>query len=135
MRREVKDYVKRCKSCLVNKILTPKHKPPEPRYNYDDYASELKGRLQTVHQQAHRNLTESKRKSKEHYDKTARQTELQVGDKVLLFDETVRRGISRKLNAQWIGPYAITEMDRVNANIDRGRNSVKVHIDRLKPFH
>ena len=27
--------------------------PPESRYNYDDYASELKGRLQTVHQQAH----------------------------------------------------------------------------------
>jgi len=32
--------------------------PPEPQYNYeyDDYACELRSRLQTVHQQAHKNL-------------------------------------------------------------------------------
>jgi len=53
-------------------------KPSERRYNYDDYASELKGRLQTVHQQVHRNLIESKGKSKEHYNKTAGRTKLQV---------------------------------------------------------
>jgi len=110
-------------------------KPPEPRYNYDDYGSELKGRLQTVHQQAHRSLIESKGKSKEHYDKTAGQTKLQVGDKVLLFDETVRRSRSCKLSVQWIGPYTITDMDKVNATIARGRKSVKVHINRLKPFY
>jgi len=63
-------------------------KPPELQYNYDDYASELKGRLQTVHQRAHKNLVESKDKSKEHYHKTAGPTKLQAGDKVLLFDET-----------------------------------------------
>ena len=110
-------------------------KPPEPRYNYDDYASELKGRLQTVHQQAHRNLIESKGKSKEHYDNTVGQTKLQVGNKVLLFDETVRRGRSRKLNAQWLGPYTITEMDKVNATIYKGSKSIEVHINRLKPFY
>ena len=107
----------------------------EPRYNYDDYASELKGRLQTVHQQAHKNLIESKGKSKEHYDKAAGQTKLQVGNKVLLFDETVHRGRSRKLSAQWLGPYTITEMDKVNATLAKGRKSIKVHINRLKPFY
>jgi hypothetical protein len=76
-------------------------KPPEPRYNYDNYVSELKERLQTGHQQAHRNLTECKEKSKEHYDKTAGRIKLQVGDKVLLFDETVRRGRSRKCAMAW----------------------------------
>ena len=110
-------------------------KPPEPKHNYDDYASELKGRLQTVHQEAHRNLIDSKGKSKGRYDKTAGQNKLQVGDKVLLFDETARRGRSRKLSAQWIGPYTITDMDKVNATIARERKSVKVHINRLKPFH
>jgi len=109
-------------------------KPPEPRYNYDDYVLELKGRLQTVHQQAHKNLIESKGKSKEHYDKTAGQSKLQVGNKVLLFDETVRRSTSRKLSAQWLGRYTITEMDKVNATIAKGRKSIKVHINRLKPF-
>jgi transposase InsO family protein len=110
-------------------------RPPEPSYNYDDYVSELKGRLQTAHQQAHGKLIESKAKSKEHYDKTAGRVKLKVGDKVLLFDETVRRGRSRKLSAQWLGPYTITEMDKVNATITRGRKSVKVHTNRLKLFH
>jgi transposase InsO family protein len=110
-------------------------KPPEPQYNYDDYVAGLKSRLQTVHQQAHKNLIASKGKSKEYYDKTSREMNLQVGDKVLLFDETVRRGRSRKLNAQWIGPYTITEIDKVNATITKGRKASKVHVNRLKPFY
>ena len=108
-------------------------RPRELQYNYDDYASELKGRLQTVHQHAHKNLVESK--SKEHYDKTAGPTKLQAGDKVLLFDETVRRGRSRKLTAHWVGPYTITNIDKVNATIAKGRKLTKVHINRLKPFY
>jgi len=60
---------------------------------------------------------------------------LQVGDKVLLFDETVRCGRSRKLSIQWVGPYTITEIDKVNATITRGRKSTKVHVNCLKPFY
>jgi hypothetical protein len=59
---------------------------------------------------------------------------LQVGDTVLLFEETVRRGRSRKLSAQWIGPYII-ELDKVNATIARGRKLTKVQVNRLKPFY
>jgi hypothetical protein len=110
-------------------------KPPEPQYNYENYVSELRSRLQTVHHHAHRNLIASKSKSKEHYDKTSGEVKLQVGDKVLLFDETVRRGRSRKLSAQWIGPYTLTEIDKVNATISRGRKISKVHVNRLKPFY
>jgi hypothetical protein len=40
-------------------------------------------------------------------------------DKVLLFDETVRRGRTGKLSAQLIGPYTITEIDKVNATITK----------------
>jgi hypothetical protein len=109
-------------------------KPPEPQYNYDDYVSELKSRLQTVHHHAHRKLIASKEKSKEHYDKTSGEMNLQVGDKVLLFNETVRRGRSRKLSAQWIGPYTITEIDKANATTTTGRKVTKVHVNRLKPF-
>jgi hypothetical protein len=76
----------------------------------------------------------SKGKSKEHYDKTSGKMNLQVGDKVLL-DETVRRGRSRKLGVQWIGSYTITEIDKVNATITRGRKSTKVHVNRLKLFY
>jgi hypothetical protein len=37
-------------------------KPPEPHYNYDDYVSELRSRLQTVHHHAQKNLIVSKSK-------------------------------------------------------------------------
>ena len=106
-------------------------KLPEPQYNYDDYVSELRSRLQTVRHHAHKNLIASK----ECYDKTSGEMKLQVGDKVLLFDETVCRDRSRKLSAQWIGPYTITEIDKVNAPITRGRKVTKVHINHLKPFY
>jgi len=108
-------------------------KPPERQYNYDDYVSELRSQLQTVRHHTHKNLIASK--SKENYDKTSGEMKLQIGDKVLLFDETVRRGRSRKLSAQRIGPYSITEIDKVNATITRGRNVTKVHVNCLKPFY
>ena len=54
---------------------------------------------------------------------------------MLLFDETVRRGRSRKLSAQWIGPCIVTEVDKVNVTIAKGRKLVKVHINRLRPFY
>ena len=110
-------------------------KPPEPQYNYDDYASELRDRLQTFHQQAHKKLIESTGRNKDHYDETAGQTNLQVGDKVLLFDETVRRVSWRKLIAQWVGPYSITEINKVNGTTARGRRSTKVNTNRLKPLY
>jgi len=103
------------------------NKPTEIQYNYDEYASELKGRLQTVHQHAH--------KSQEHYDKTAGSTKLQAGDRVLLVDETVRRGRSRKLSAQSVGPFTIIYIDKVNATIATGHKSTKININRLKLFY
>jgi hypothetical protein len=60
---------------------------------------------------------------------------LQVGDKDLLFDEAVRHGRSHKLSVQWIGPYTITEIDKVNATVTRGCKVTKVHVNRLKPFY
>jgi len=95
----------------------------------------LKSRLQTVHYQARQKLLASKEKSKDYYDRTTGKMKLRVGDKVLLYDETVRRGRSRKLGAKWIGPYVITELDKVNATIARGRKATKVHLNRLKPFY
>ena len=51
-------------------------KPPEPQYNYDDYVSELRSLLQTVHHHAHKNLIASKSKSKENYDMTSGEMKL-----------------------------------------------------------
>jgi len=60
---------------------------------------------------------------------------VRVVDKVLLFDESVRRGRSKKLGAKWIGPYVFLTVEGVNATITRGKEAVKVHTNRLKPFY
>jgi hypothetical protein len=110
------------------------HETPSPQYNYDDYVLELKSRPQTEHEVAKEKLLKTKQKSKEYYDRRAEKVELNIGDRVLLFDETVRRGRSRKLSSQWIGPYEVLGIDKVNVLIKRGRKVQKVHINRLKPF-
>ena len=92
---------------------------PTPRYNYDDDVSELRRRLQSAHAVARESLLHSKVRSKVDFDKKAVPITLQVGDKVLLFDESVRRGRSRKLIAQWVGPYVVLRVDGVNATIKR----------------
>jgi hypothetical protein len=94
----------------------------------------LRGRLQSAHEIATENLLKSKARSKVDYDKKAVYIAPQVGDKVLLYDESVRRGWSRKLSAQWVGPYAVLAVDGVNVTIKRGRNAVKVHVNRIKAF-
>jgi hypothetical protein len=107
---------------------------PNPQYSYDSYVLELKSRLQTAHEVAREKLLSNKQKSKEYYDDKSREFKLSVGDKVLLYDETVRRGRSKKLSSQWIGPYEVLGLDRVNATIKRGRKVQKVHVNMLKLF-
>jgi hypothetical protein len=77
----------------------------------------------------------SKRKSKECYDEKAEALKLRVGNRVLLFEETVRRGRSRNLSAPWIGLYTITDVDKVNATIAKGGKLTRVHVNRLRPFY
>jgi hypothetical protein len=94
--------------------------------------SELRGRLQTAHAIAREYLLQSKSKSKVDYKKAVHIAP-QVGDKVL-FDESVQRGRSRKVSVQWVGSYIVLAADSVNATIKKGRGTIKVHINRLKPF-
>jgi len=108
---------------------------PSPQYNYDDYVSELKGRLQTSYNVAKKNLIASMVQSKDYYDKGTEVMKIEVGDKVLLYDKTVQRGRSQKLSSQWIGPYKVVEVNKVNATIKKGHKLIKVHVNRLKPCY
>jgi hypothetical protein len=57
---------------------------------------------------------------------------MRVGDRVLLFDGTMRRDRSRKLRARWREPYTITEVDKVNAKVLK---LTRVYVNRLRPFY
>jgi len=70
---------------------------------------ELKERIRATHPIAKENVREEKRKSKEYYGKKTTETTFKISDRVLIFDETLRCGRSKKLEAQWKGPYTILE--------------------------
>jgi hypothetical protein len=107
---------------------------PSAQYNYEDYLAELKGRMQSGHEVARQKLVTKKEKV-EYYDKGSKPTDIQVGQKILLYDETVRRGRSKKLSPQYIGPYEVDTVEGVNITIKRGRTTQKVHVNRVKPFY
>lgn len=99
-------------------------KPPKPMYNYDDYAQELKERLRATNRIARENIKDEKIKSKKNYDKKTKEIKFQIGDKVLIFDKTLRRKRSKKLESLWTGPYVITEKHSdVNYTVKRGRKT------------
>ena len=77
----------------------------------------MKSRLQSSHEVAREKLLSSKDKSKVYYDKNSETPDVQVGQKVLIFDETVRRGRSRKLSPQYVGPHDVLAVERVKVVI------------------
>ena len=91
--------------------------------------------MQSAHEIARQKLLISKEKSKEYYDKVYEKCEIQVGQKILLFDETVRRRRSKKLSLQYIGPYEVLAVDGVNVTSRKGRTTQKVHVNRVRPFY
>jgi len=96
--------------------------------------AELRGRLQSAHEVARQKLILSKEKSKEHYDKNSETFEIQTEQKLLLFDETVRRGRPKKLNPQYVSQYVVLALDGVNVTIKKGRTIQKVACESSKTF-
>jgi len=110
-------------------------KPPKPTYNYDDYAQELRERIRATTQLARERVKEEKAKAKQQYDKRTGEVNYKIGEKVLVYDETLRRGRSKKLEALWTGPYTIIEKNsEVNYTVKKGRKTSRMHVNRLKPF-
>jgi hypothetical protein len=80
-------------------------------------------------------LKAKKEKSKEYYDRNINVPLFAVGERVLLHDEKVRRGMSAKLCPPYIGTYEIVSVDDVIVTLKLPRNkTLKVHANRLKPF-
>ena len=120
----------------IPSLPTSIQQPVKTNYTYDDFVANLKQKLQYSNQLARENLFQSKISSKENYDKRNLVRNFNVGDKVLLFDESVRRGRSKKLSSLWIGPYTIIKkLSDVNYSIQKGKHKQTIHANRLKHFY
>lgn len=116
-------------------LPTALKREPQPLYSYDDYGLELRERLRAAWTAARGHLRVSKEKAKVKYDQGTKERVFQVGDHVLLRDETVDKGKSAKLTPKWIGPYEVKGVPTAsNCIIKKGRKEVNVHVNRLKTF-
>lgn len=110
-------------------------KLPEHEYSYDNYAKEITFRIQSSNQVATETLMNSKITSKNYHDKSTKRTAFNVGDYVLLKNETISKGRSKKLVKPWLGPFKIISKDSaLNYTLLCGKRHVKVRVDRIKPF-
>lgn len=102
---------------------------PSVVYNYDDYAVEIKQKLQESHRIVRDTIISSKEKSKEKYDINNCQLEVNVGDKVWIKNHN-QKG---KLGSKWLGPFPVTSLhENENISIQRGRREVRLHKNEIK---
>lgn len=83
----------------------------DPIYNFDDYAVNLKYKLQLSHKMAKELLTKLKLRNKINFDKNTHYIKFKINDKVLAL------GNNHKLHKVYEGPFTIIELTRFNAKI------------------
>lgn len=119
-----------------SKLPTSITKPPQINYSYDDLISDIQQKFQYIWQDARERTVAAKERSKDYYDQSANPREFTINDRVLLYNESVRRGRSKKLEQQWVGPYTVLEkISPVNYIIKMGNKRYTVHANRLKHFY
>lgn len=87
----------------------------EPVYDLDNYANELKHRLQLAHKRANELLHKTKHKRKQELDLNVKVKELRIGDRVYLNAQN-----NNKLQSLRSGPYEVINVDTPNVTIKMG---------------
>jgi hypothetical protein len=103
----------------------------DPIYNIDNYAKELKFRLQKALTTTKEFMKNRKQKTKDYYDQNEKISNFKIGDKVFLQIEN-----RRKLDPVYKGPYLIIHINEPNATIkfeETGKTQIK-HKNRLKLY-
>ena len=109
--------------------------PPSTFYAYDSYVKELEARLQSSYNIARQKLESAKAVNKRQYDRRVYVPNFKVGEKVLVKDESVRRGRSKKLEAPYVGPYEIIGIEGSNLLLRTKRSkNLRIHANRAKLF-
>ena len=111
---------------------------PTPVYELDaeDYRTELVLKLSNAWSIAKEKIERAQDHQKLQYDKHTRRSEIQVGDRVMVFMPSKVQGKDRKLARPYHGPYRVLNVTPTNAEvtlIDRPRNpSIFVSLTRVR---
>lgn len=107
----------------MNNILTG---DIEPVYNIENYANELKFKLQLAHKQAQDFMTKNKEISKKYYDRKINSLQISIGDKIKIEKEP-----RNKHKPIFDGPYTVSEINDTNITyIDNLNKKQTIHKNR-----
>ncbi|XP_040963884.1 uncharacterized protein [Gossypium hirsutum] len=93
--------------------------------------------LEEIRNDAYENARVYKEKTKAFHDKMITRKQLSIGQKVLLYDSTLKI-FAGKLRSKWIGPFTTTNLfsnGAVEIQSEETRKCFKVNGQRLKPFY
>ena len=85
----------------------------------------------------HKHLQRSQHKMKDYYDRNVREPVFEVGQRVWIYTPRSKKGLSKKLLRNWLGPYRIIERSspvHFQLCTDTNKVTFAVHSNRMKPF-
>lgn len=101
----------------------------------DEDPQNLSSKLSTLHKRLLSRSMKARLHGKSYYDQTVRETEFEVGDRVLIWSQQLAKLECRKIWKPWIGPYVVKEkLGRVRFVLESetGKNLVRAHTNRLR---
>ncbi|KHJ88557.1 integrase core domain protein [Oesophagostomum dentatum] len=121
----------------IDRILNPTERPHMPTFDEAaEYKAQLISALHLAWSQAAEHARDYKAKMSLQYDKHARPSNFQVGDRVFFRNYTTKIGLARKLCFPWIGQFRIIKLDPPHAIITSITSPQskprKVHLNQIK---
>jgi len=118
--------------CVLN------YNPPLHFIDLESYQHEVKRHFTNALTLVQGQIKEAQSKYKAIYDKNANHVNLNVGDLILKESQISRRGLIKKLQPIYVGPYRITKIKYPNVMIQSLDDSTKpetIHINRTKKYN
>ena len=112
-------------------------KMPEVSAQYRESMQSVIDNVKTSREIAHQNILRHQQENKYYHDRFAEIPKFELGDLVWLFHPKVPTGFSRKIRAQWVGPYNICELGpnhtyRLRHAHNRQTTDTLINANRLK---
>ena len=103
-----------------------------------DYRKRVVEKVELAQNLARENLQRAQQKMKDYYDQKTKEPVFEVGQRVWVYTPRTRKGLSKKLMHNWLGPYRIVEkLSPVHFKLRTIANKKIVfscHANRRKPY-
>lgn len=119
------------RKCTLPSNLKTELRRVDPCYNFENYANELRYRLQVASKDAYKTLIDGKIQRKDKYDREARIKEFGAGTLVV-----VKKENRSKLDQIYVGPFEVIREEGANCVIKISNEQTRiVHKNRLKKYY